>query len=74
MDELIGVIRRADDDLIFYCQCLDATHFVWFTFTDWSHPDDTTSYELEVMPNCDYTRGFWGRLWIGLKYIFNPKS
>ena len=75
MDKNLGVIRRSDDDLIFYCRCLDATHFVWFSFCDFlSNDKEKHWYNLDVMPNFDYTRGFWGRAWIAIKYAFNPKS
>jgi len=50
------------------CSCTSAEHLLRFTFDDGSGDDCCPEIYVDVQLN--HFRGFWKRLWLGIKYIF----
>ena len=62
---------------VFECICYDENHLM--VVTRWWDDDDQDedAYEWDELSfaiQAHYEAGFWGRIWQGMKYVWNPED
>lgn len=57
------------DDNPIRCECCSLDHVVWFHLDDYDGKP-----ELSVSPHLNTWRGFWRRLWCGVRYILGMQQ
>lgn len=69
--------NRMDDTMLVQCTCADTDHImIWQMDSRFFDSDFLEQYppEFYVDVHLSTWKGFWCRLWVGIKYIFGHKS
>ena len=64
---MIGETMKSDNEILLVCDCSSCEHQL---IVDWNNDDN----EVYVHVHLAQCKGFWSRLWLGLKYAFGYKS
>jgi hypothetical protein len=63
-----------DNEFLMRCSCGDRVlHVAWLVH----EPDDDLGYDTGswyLYTSLDVTLGFWRRLWISMRYVFQPRT
>jgi len=63
---------------VFECICYDANHLMavtrWWDDDRDANVDDYEWDELSLEIQAHYQTGFFGRIWQGMKYVWNPED
>jgi len=69
-----GIEIETQEIRLVSCMCGSVDHHIIISRSDYSDDPEHKQYEYAFYITLDPTRSFFGRVWLGLKYIFGFNS